>query len=84
MMSVLFRPAYPALSVLLSLTLLGCDQPQRPVQNSIPEVGVVTVNAANVTLTTELPGRTSSFRTAEVRPQVGGILQKDYSMKVPS
>ncbi|MGG7445129.1 efflux RND transporter periplasmic adaptor subunit [Kosakonia oryzendophytica] len=75
-MFVLFRPAYPALSVLLSLALLGCDKPQRPVQNSVPEVGVVTVTAANVTLTTELPGRTSSFRTAEVRPQVGGILQK--------
>lgn len=75
-MFVLFRPAYPALSILLTLTLSGCDQPQRPVQNSVPEVGIVTLTGANVALTTELPGRTSSFRTAEVRPQVGGILQK--------
>jgi membrane fusion protein (multidrug efflux system) len=29
-----------------------------------------------VTLTTELPGRTSAYRVAEVRPQVGGILQQ--------
>ncbi|QNE54274.1 efflux RND transporter periplasmic adaptor subunit [Klebsiella michiganensis] len=75
-MFVLFRPAYPALSILLTLTLSGCDQPQRPVHNSVPEVGIVTLTGANVALTTELPGRTSSFRTAEVRPQVGGILQK--------
>lgn len=75
-MFVLFRPAYPALSVLLTLTISGCDQPQRPVQNSVPEVGIVTLTGTNVVLTTELPGRTSSFRTAEVRPQVGGILQK--------
>ncbi|WP_407654851.1 efflux RND transporter periplasmic adaptor subunit [Brenneria populi] len=75
-MFVLFRPAYPALSILLTLALTGCDQPQRPVQNSIPEVGVVTLTESNVALTTELPGRTASFRTAEIRPQVGGILQK--------
>lgn len=75
-MFVLFRTAYPALSVLLTLTLSGCDQPHPPVQNSVPEVGIVTLTGTNVVLTTELPGRTSSFRTAEVRPQVGGILQK--------
>jgi membrane fusion protein (multidrug efflux system) len=40
-----------------------------------PEVGVVTLKAETVSLTTELPGRTSAFRVAEVRPQVSGILQ---------
>lgn len=75
-MIVIHRPTYPALSVLLSLMLIGCEEPQRPVRNSIPEVGIVTVTGTNVTLITELSGRTSSFRTAEVRPQVGGILQK--------
>lgn len=38
------------------------------------EVGVVTVQPEDVTLTTELPGRTSPFLVAEVRPQVGGLL----------
>jgi membrane fusion protein (multidrug efflux system) len=42
----------------------------------VPEVGVVTVKARPVTLTTELPGRTSPYRVAEVRPQVGGIIQE--------
>lgn len=41
-----------------------------------PEVGVVTVQAQPVTRSTELPGRTTPYLIAEVRPQVGGILQK--------
>ncbi len=41
-----------------------------------PEVGVVVVEPQRVALTTELPGRTSAFLIAEVRPQVGGIVQK--------
>jgi membrane fusion protein, multidrug efflux system len=40
------------------------------------EVSVLTLKEAPVTLTTELPGRTSAFRVAEVRPQVNGVLQK--------
>ena len=39
-----------------------------------PEVGVVTLRASSVTLTTELTGRTSPFETSDVRPQVGGII----------
>jgi len=41
-----------------------------------PEVGIVVLNPQSVTLTTELPGRTSAYLIAEVRPQVGGIIQK--------
>src|SRR5580704_16409016 len=40
-----------------------------------PTVGVVTIQQQPVTLTTELPGRTSPYEIAEVRPQVGGIIQ---------
>jgi membrane fusion protein (multidrug efflux system) len=38
------------------------------------EVGVVTLAPAAVTLTRELPGRTSPFRVAEVRARVSGIV----------
>lgn len=41
-----------------------------------PEVGVVAIAPQRVALTTELPGRTSPHLIAEVRPQVGGIVQK--------
>ncbi len=40
------------------------------------EVGVVTVRAERVLLTTELPGRTTPYLIAEVRPQVNGIIQE--------
>jgi len=43
---------------------------------SIPEVAFVTVASRPVLLTTELPGRTVAYRIAEIRPQVGGIIQK--------
>ena len=36
----------------------------------------MTVNPERVALTKELPGRVASFLTAEVRPQVGGLLLK--------
>ncbi|SHN66347.1 efflux RND transporter periplasmic adaptor subunit [Desulfovibrio litoralis] len=39
------------------------------------EVGVYVVRQEPLILTTELPGRTSAFLIAEVRPQVSGIVQ---------
>jgi membrane fusion protein (multidrug efflux system) len=39
------------------------------------EVGVETLRPERVVLTTELPGRTSAYLVAEVRPQVSGILR---------
>jgi membrane fusion protein (multidrug efflux system) len=40
------------------------------------EVGVVTVHPERAVLTTELPGRTSAYLVAEIRPQVNGLIQK--------
>jgi len=60
------------------LTLAACGQSSQPRAAGAPpppEVGVVTVAPARVVLTTELAGRTAAYRIAEVRPQVGGILQ---------
>ncbi|MTW20216.1 efflux RND transporter periplasmic adaptor subunit [Allochromatium palmeri] len=41
-----------------------------------PEVGVITLQTREAALTTELPGRTTSYRVAEVRPQVGGLIKE--------
>jgi membrane fusion protein, multidrug efflux system len=38
-------------------------------------VGVVVVTEQPVTLTTELPGRTTAYETSEVRPQVEGLIR---------
>lgn len=40
------------------------------------KVGVYTLEVQSLTLATDLPGRTSAYRVAEVRPQVSGILLK--------
>ncbi|RXM21789.1 biotin/lipoyl-binding protein, partial [Citrobacter sp. AAK_AS5] len=42
----------------------------------VPEVVVAVMQPERVPITTELPGRTSAFLIAEVRPQVSGIIQK--------
>jgi membrane fusion protein (multidrug efflux system) len=41
-----------------------------------PAVTVVELHARPVSLTTELPGRISAYRIAEVRPQVNGVILK--------
>lgn len=55
----------------------SCNRKQQPPPN-IPEVAVVTIQPERVALTTELPGRTSAYQVAEVRPQVNGIIQKRF------
>ena len=47
---------------------LGCRK--APAPQMVPEVAVQTLQPERVVLTTELPGRTSPFLVAEIRPQV--------------
>lgn len=55
----------------------GCDRRQQaPPPPTAPEVGVVTVQPQPLVLTTELPGRTSPFLIADIRPQVSGLILK--------
>lgn len=61
----------------LALALTACGkQDNAAAAPAKPQVSVVTLKAEPVSLTTELPGRTSPFRVAEVRPQVNGIVLK--------
>ena len=72
----------PASAVLVSaiavamLSLTGCQESSAPQTQQTPQVGVITLEAKPFTLTSEVPGRTSAYRIAEVRPQVNGIIQK--------
>jgi membrane fusion protein (multidrug efflux system) len=75
------RGLAPLAAVLMlsgSFLLTGCDdnKSQQAAQQQPPEVGVVTLKNEPLQITTELPGRTSAFRVAEVRPQVSGIILK--------
>lgn len=60
------------------LILGGCGQQDAtgPAQGGPPEVAVVAIQPQRLVVTTELSGRTSANRVAEVRPQVGGLIQK--------
>ncbi|MBW2675251.1 MAG: efflux RND transporter periplasmic adaptor subunit [Deltaproteobacteria bacterium] len=63
-------------ALLGGLVLAGCDREQQSPPPPVPEVSVVTVRPHTVVLTAELPGRTSAFRIAEIRPQVSGLIQR--------
>ena len=56
--------------------LSGCGHKAPPPAPPPPKVSVVTVQAQAVPITTELPGRVNGYRTADVRPQVNGIILK--------
>jgi membrane fusion protein (multidrug efflux system) len=79
---MLLRPAasfplsrYVTVTVALCLLATGCGEKKRPEKKPV-EVGVVTLQGQNVTVSTELPGRTASTMMSEVRPQVAGVIQK--------
>jgi membrane fusion protein (multidrug efflux system) len=65
-------------TVIAGMLLTGCGKQKSaaPPQGGPPEVGIIVVKPEKVSLTTELSGRTVPNLTAEVRPQVSGIIQK--------
>ena len=70
-------PWNPALAALAGgLFMTACHRQAPPPPMPVPEVATVTVAPQRVALTTELPGRTSPYRVAEIRPQVNGLIQK--------
>ena len=61
-----------------AVALTACA-PKKPAQQGPqgpPTVGVVTLQTQTVELDNELPGRTSAYETADVRPQVNGVIVK--------
>lgn len=72
-----FRPLFAwMLAAGSAFVLAGCSEPAAETPPPpAPEVAVHAVTASPVSLTAELPGRTSAYLVSEVRPQVTGILQ---------
>lgn len=75
-----FRHAPWAAMLAAAVFLAACSQEQGKAPAGMggvgrPEVGVVTVHPQSVAITAELPGRTTASLTADVRPQVNGIIQ---------
>lgn len=74
-MFVAKRRAAPLLCAVAVLALSACgEKPQGPPPPAT--VSVVQVAPAPVAIADELPGRVVAFRVAEIRPQVGGIIQR--------
>jgi membrane fusion protein (multidrug efflux system) len=76
-----FPGARFATALLLTTGLLatGCsrnDAAKTPAAPQTKDVGVVTLKTERLAFTTELSGRTVAPVVAEIRPQVGGIVQK--------
>ena len=73
------RPVKLTILLVASLAMTACNSGQQAGaggQGAPQEVGVVTIQPQRVTLSTDLPGRTASYRVAVVRPQVNGVLLK--------
>ncbi|RKU02710.1 efflux transporter periplasmic adaptor subunit [Burkholderia sp. Nafp2/4-1b] len=75
------RVPYRLLTVATAAVFLAaCGKKESAPPPQTPEVGVVTVQPQNVSVFTELPGRTSAFLVAQVRARVDGIvLRREFT-----
>ncbi|EJN18034.1 RND family efflux transporter, MFP subunit [Pseudomonas sp. GM78] len=80
MSTKLFAKSLVTAAVVLSLIILfvlsGCSAGDATPVAVVPKVSVMVVQPQSQALTTELAGRTQAFTVAEIRPQVGGIVQQ--------
>ena len=60
----------------VALLLSGCGEAEQTTQATSLPVDVYTVSTMEVPIVSNLTGRVSATRRAEVRPQVSGIVQK--------
>lgn len=70
------RTVHLALVIALGAALTACSSSEQPQEMPAPEVGVITLQPESAALTSELAGRLTSYMVSDVRPQVGGIIQK--------
>ncbi|EQB02680.1 hemolysin D [Sphingobium quisquiliarum P25] len=63
------------LACVSSLALSGCGK-EAPAAPPPPSVGVVSLKVESAPLISELPGRIAAAETAEVRPQISGIIRR--------
>lgn len=71
------RNILPGPFLLAALAVSACGTQQQGAGGGMqPEVAVVTLEPRTVDITTQLPGRTTPYRVAEVRPQVTGVITK--------
>ena len=62
------------LACILTLSLAACGQEQ--FEPPPPTVGIVTLATGSTELANELPGRIAARETADVRPQISGVIRR--------
>lgn len=76
MMRLVLFSFLTALGLLAGCSDSGGSGGTKPAAGAQPEVGVVTLRKQAVPVTVEIAGRTSALATAEIRPQVDGIIKR--------
>jgi len=69
------RSIYIIFAVCLTI-VSGCGKKSPPPAPAPVQVGVITIKPQPISWTTQLPGRTNPEMTADVRPQVNGLILK--------
>lgn len=64
------------LSFVFVLNGCGNEQVSDQTQVSTAKVTIISIQPQSINLSENLPARVQAFRTAEIRPQVGGIIEK--------
>jgi membrane fusion protein (multidrug efflux system) len=70
------RRSAGVLCAALLIFISGCDKKTPPPAPPPAQVGFITIKPQPVSWTTQLPGRTVAEMTADVRPQVSGLILK--------
>lgn len=69
---------WPLMAAALVLAACSGQTEQAATEPPPPVVTVLPLELSPVTLTDELPGRVTAYRTADIRPQVGGIVRRRW------
>ncbi|MFM5155195.1 efflux RND transporter periplasmic adaptor subunit [Aeromonas veronii] len=77
MMFVKQRYAGALLAVIAAFGLAGCDvAPQEQEAPAPPQVSVLTLTGRELVISEELPARVAALRSADIRAQISGIVQR--------
>jgi RND family efflux transporter MFP subunit len=63
-------------ALVITLVLAACSTHSQMPSSALVEVGVVTLQAKPYTLIRSLPGRLTAYRSANITPQVTGVIQQ--------
>ena len=71
------RYAGALLAVIAAFGLAGCDvAPQEQEAPALPQVSVLTLTGRELVISEDLPARVAALRSAEIRAQISGIVQR--------